>query len=545
MIVDLQEHNDGHTFQSDLCIIGCGAAGITIGREFLKTAISVVMLEAGGHDSEPETQAIYASEIAGLRHHGIHIGRARIFGGTTTLWAGQTLPLDTLDFRPRPWLAESGWPLTRADLEPYYRRAEEVLHLGPIDYEAACSHFGNPPAYDTSKLRPICSQFSPKANFAAAYVEQLRAARNITVVLHANAVKLDSDATASAVKGVQIRSLSGKSGWAKARYYIICCGGIETARLLLASDDVAQSGLGNRHDLVGRYFQDHVQVLAARVNAKNELHALSLFETFYRRGIAYSPKVVLSEEIQEKRATLNVVAGVCRDALPDPDSPVESAKRLIKGIRQRKFLTPPGPDLYRTLRSPHQVIGAAVRHFALHKAAFQMTGEPWIAIQCECEPDPFSRVSLSSEHDALGMRRTRLEWRLTPLVQHTALVMMETLGEELKRLEIGEVDLGSCDLLRRENDWDHLFWDVNHHIGTTRMSTDHSKGVVNADCRVHSVGNLFISSSAVFPTGGHSNPTFTILALGIRLADHIKVLLARSALHSVEGPACAQRSTLG
>src|SRR5271170_1318609 len=127
MIVDFDEHNDGHTFESDLCIIGCGAAGITIGREFFNTAVSVVILEAGGHKSEPDTQAIYASEIAGLPHKGIHTGRARIFGGTTTLWAGQTLPLDPSDFCHRPWLSESGWPLKRPELEPYYRRAEKVL----------------------------------------------------------------------------------------------------------------------------------------------------------------------------------------------------------------------------------------------------------------------------------------------------------------------------------------------------------------------------------------------------------------------------------
>jgi choline dehydrogenase-like flavoprotein len=535
MIVDFQEHDAGHTFRADVCIIGCGAAGITVAREFFKSGISAVVLEGGGDQWELDTQAIYASEVAGLPHKGIHIGRARVFGGTTTLWAGQTLPLDPIDFRFRPWVAESGWPLNRDDLESYYRRAEKTLHLGQIDYDAPRGPFDDLSdiTFDASKLRRLSSQFSPKANFAAAYVEDLKTSRNITVVLHANVVKLVANADASAVEGVEIRSLSWKTGWAKARYYIICCGGIETARLLLASDDVEKSGLGNGHDRVGRYFQDHVQVLAAKVQLRNEAFALSLFETFYRRGVAYSPKLALSEKIQEERQTLNATAGVCRDTVPARESSIESAKRLLKGIRQRKFLAPPGPDLYRTLTSPHQVVGAAFRHFALHKAAFQMTGEPWIAIQCECEPNPLSRVMLSAERDALGMRRTRLEWRLTPLVRHTALVMMEAFGQELERLQIGKVDADSCGLAQQGHDWEQLFWDMNHHIGTTRMSTDPSKGVVNSDCRLHSVENLFVSSSAVFPTGGHSNPTFTILSLAVRLADHLKVLLARRTLDVV------------
>src|SRR5271169_3488151 len=161
MIVDFQDFSDGYSFDSDLCVIGCGAAGITIAREFLGTKFKVVILESGGEKWEDVTQDLYASEVTGLPHKGIHAGRARIFGGTTTLWAGQTLPLDAVDFRKRPWARDSGWPIDRSDLEPFYRRAERVLNLNPIDYTASQWPYDRPPppAYDRSKLRPLVSQF--------------------------------------------------------------------------------------------------------------------------------------------------------------------------------------------------------------------------------------------------------------------------------------------------------------------------------------------------------------------------------------------------
>jgi len=531
MIVDLNDHENGHVFRADLVIIGAGAAGITIAREFFETGTSVLMLEGGGERWEPETQDLYISEIAGISHKGIHSGRARIFGGTTTLWAGQTLPLDEMDFQERPWVSDSGWPLKRADLEPYYRRAEGALQVKTIDYQAGNWPFKNIslPEYDPTRLRRLVSQFSAKPDFGAAYRASLKASRNITVVLHANVVRLSANGDASRIEGAEVRSLKGRVGSVKGRYYVVACGGIETARLLLVSDDVQQNGLGNAHDLVGRYFQDHVQSLAARVSLRDRAHTMATFQPFRWRGTTYNAKFALSERVQKECRTLNVTLGVTPAEGLSPDSPVEAAKRLVRGAIRGGFTNPLSQDLRKALRGPGQILAAASRRFILQKPAFQMTGDTFATIQCECEPTATSRVTLSCQRDALGVRRTKLDWRLTPLVRHTVIVGIETLAQELKRLDIGDVDLDSFALRRMDRGWEECLFDTNHHIGTTRMSVTPAKGVVNRDCGLHTTENLFISSSSVFPTGGHSNPTFTILALGIRLADHLKGLLARAA----------------
>lgn len=181
------------------------------------------------------------------------------------------------------------------------------------------------------------------------------------------------------------------------------------------------------------------------------------------------------------------------------------------------------------LARPHEVVAGGFRRAVLRRPAFQPGGTPHIGIQIECDPNPESRVTLSQERDALGSRRARLDWRLAPIVRKTAVVAAETFGQELKRLGLGSIASSDYPLRSRESGWESQVFDSNHHIGTTRMSDDPKKGVVNRECRLHSVENVYIASSAVFPTGGHSNPTFTLLALAIRLADHLKAMLAKGA----------------
>lgn len=343
------------------------------------------------------------------------------------------------------------------------------------------------------------------------------------VVLHANAVKLTPNSAGNVVQTVTLKSLSGKQATAKARFFVIACGGIETPRLLLASDGVEKHGLGNHNDMVGRYFQDHVQSRPAKLKLRDPTSGIASFQGFYRGAVAFSPRVVLSPQLQEKRETLNSCLGIIYSQMPDENSSVEAAKRLLRGI-QRGFSISPVTDAGRVLRRPHELAAAFFRRYLKKQSAFKSFGDVCVGLQSECEPTPMSRITLGPEVDSLGMRRTRLDWRLTPLVRHTAIVAVEALDRELKRLGLGEVDRDSFDLTRSEADWQRSFWDTNHHIGTCRMSLDAHHGVVNRDCRMHTVENLYLSSSAVFPTSGYSNPTFTIIALAIRLADHLKAL---------------------
>ncbi|HLJ24428.1 MAG TPA: GMC family oxidoreductase [Candidatus Acidoferrales bacterium] len=526
MIEDFNHFSDGTSFAADVCILGAGAAGITIAREFLGTSSKVLLLESGGFGSEPDSQKLYDSEITGLRHTGIHEGRARIFGGTTTLWGGQALRFDEFDFEERSWVPYSGWPISRAELDPYYDRAERVLHLGPrIPYAELCASHGiTPPSFDPDKLYMECSRWSPKPNFGMTYRQELKTAPNVTVLLHANVTAVVTNDAAMAVESVEFSTLDGKKGSAKARYYIICCGGIETARLLLASDRVEPHGVGNRNDLVGRCFQEHVHLNYGNVLTGNRAHLQDLFESFFVKGLKHAPLVTLTQRQQTEKQLLSVHANLTFE--PAPDSGIVAMKKLFRAVIGRSVsnVAEMRQLIGRSLANPAELLRLAYRLRVQKRAGTPQWGPIFFGAQCEMAPNPESRVLLSETRDRLGMPRVRLDWKLGELERRTLSEFITQLAGEFARLGLGTFDLEQAAIFEDPAAWLERAHDSAHHMGTTRMHRTPQLGVVDPQCQVHGIENLYIGSSAVFPTSARSNPTLTILALCLRIADRVKGL---------------------
>jgi len=527
MIRDFAEFDDGSEIAADICIVGSGAAGITLAREFIGTGVSVLMLEGGGLEAEAETQKLYDSEVVGLPHRSVHDGRARVFGGTTTFWGGQALRLDAFDLQNRSWVPYSGWPISHEELEPFYERAERVLHLGPrISYQDLCTAFGlQAPGFDPAILYMGCSQWSPKPNFGTIYRRELKSASNIAVLLHANATSIVTNELARTVERIEFRTLAGKQGTAKARAYVVCCGGIETARLLLASDRVEPQGLGNKHDLVGRFFQEHIHIRFGDLLTNNRKCLQNCFESFYRDGLKYFPFVALSPRIQAEKHLLSIHGSAMFDDAQD--SGIVALKQLfrivIRGTKGR-----PGEVqgfLRDALGSPGDLIRLGYRFYVKERSGTPKHGPIYIGAQAEVAPNPDSRVMLSQVRDRLGMRRVKLDWRIGELERRTLCEYIRTVASEFERLGLGSFDLCQVGFLNDPDEWIGKVHDSAHHMGTTRMHDSPPKGVVDANCQVHGVDNLFIGSSAVFPTSARSNPTLTILALCLRIADRLRYVL--------------------
>jgi choline dehydrogenase-like flavoprotein len=527
MIKDFREFDDGVCITADVCIVGAGAAGITFAKEFLGSHFKVLVLESGGLDQEVASQKLNESEVVGLPHVGVEKGRFRAFGGSTIAWGGQTLRLRALDFTKRSWVPNSGWPITLQDIEPYYDRAERVLQLGPnLSYEDLCARAGiNPLVFDSAKLNVECSRWSPWPNFGTTYRKELREAQNISVVLHANVTQITTNQTARTVEGLEIRCLAGKRGTAKARFYIMCCGGIETARLLLASDRTEQHGVGNKYDLVGRYFQDHVHIWYDDIVAKNRKQLQNSYESFFIRGRKYAPLIALGERLQAEKQLLRMHGTVI--FWMEPDSSVASLKTLFRAARGRTL--PPFNEirhlLGNALADPGELLGIMYRYCIQKRAGTPKRGRVYLAALSEMAPDPNSRVTLSEARDQLGMRRCRIDWRPGELERRTASEYIRTIASEFSRLGVGSYDLKQAAVLDDEMSWVQMATDNSHHMGTTRMHESDKFGVVDSNCRVHGIDNLYIGSSAVFPSSGSAYPTLTILALCIRVADRVKELL--------------------
>jgi choline dehydrogenase-like flavoprotein len=392
-------------------------------------------------------------------------------------------------------------------LEPYYRRAERTLGLEPISYREGAwpARSRRPPSFDPAKLRFRYSRFSPTPNLARAHRTRLSRVTTLTVLLHANAVNLETTADGSRIERIELKSLTGKSAFAAARQYVLCAGAVETVRLLLAS------GVGN--DLVGRYFQEHVHVkVPVRPTSRRSFEAM--FNTRRVNGARYYPKLAASEELQRGHGVLNVGGDVCYDV--DPDSAVESAKLVLRALRRpelRRRLPRAGANI--ALR-PQELFGAAYRRVVLKHKLSEGGREIFFCIQCESPPNPDNRVTLGSEPDALGVSHANVHWRISELERRSIEIFNQTLADEFRDKGIGEIDLLSA------GGYSAGF----HHLGTTRMHDDASLGAVDRNCRLHGVQNLHIGSGSVFPAGGYSNPTLTIMALCMRLADRLKVELS-------------------
>jgi len=261
MFSDARQLNEGHLVSADVCIIGAGAAGLALARELSATPLRVAVLESGGLRSEAATESLNQGGPECDGEYPVQGSRARYLGGATNLWSGVCLPLDGIEFESRPWLPESGWPLGKDALDPFYERACAALDLSPpttCQLAAFRAAGGKAPfVVESEDVETIVMQFCGSLRLAETWGREVGASANVTVWLHANAIALETDPRSKHVESLRAACLDGPAFTVSARVFILATGGIENARLLLASNGVSEKGVGNDHNLVGRFFADH------------------------------------------------------------------------------------------------------------------------------------------------------------------------------------------------------------------------------------------------------------------------------------------------
>jgi len=519
MIVDSRSLPAGHDISTQICIIGAGAAGITIARELAGSAIPVCLLESGGFEPDAETQDLYAGELIGDHYQTLDTTRLRFFGGTTNHWAGYCRPMDEVDFAARDWLPGTGWPITRASLDPYYRRAQPICELGRYDYEPENWRDGSygPFAFDARKLISGVIQVGPPTRFGEVYREELHRSKSVTVYLNANVTDIRlADSRATEVK---VACLDGKTFTVKARTFILATGSIENARILLYSNSQRPKGIGNGHDVVGRYFSDHMVIWeSGQFVTDKRYREVMLYGSEQRYDNAKIIGFVApSAEFQREHRIPN--CAMCLDPinLSVRSQSIASAKHVLREVGKGQVPDQLATHIGRMISDFDDLIDAAYRK-AVNPPPKLFTTRFWM----ECPPDPESRVTLGEQRDALGLPRVKLDLRLPSDLPRIFRLMHELFAAETGRLGIGRTQIGLKGSVEAAlADMEGSF----HQMGTTRMSEDPRTGVVDANCRVHEVHNLFVAGSSVFPAYGHINPTLTIVALATRLADHVKALV--------------------
>ena len=509
---DASDLDNGTLIEGDICIVGAGAAGISMALDWIGSGYKVVLLEAGGFTYDPVSQEQYRGEIVGEPYFPLQAARLRQFGGTTGHWAGFCAPFDPIDFEDRDWVADSTWPIGLDELHPYYERAHVPLELGPYEYgadfwEARTPNYQRLPLGDG--FWPKMWQFSPPVRFATAHREAILAADNIDLYTHATVCEIVTNGNVSAVESLTVRTLGRQEHKVKAKHYVLACGAIQNARLLLASNRQAPQGVGNDNDLVGRFFMEHIEVPGANIelSAPNALNMYASMPRISGAETLARAEIALTGDLQRRHRILNGTASLSRGQWGGE----------IKSTFQT--FTPELMERVRKLEEAGQPSRGAPPAPVARRQFRLMTRQ-------EQAPNPDSRVTLSAEPDQLGVPRVKLDWQLTELDQRSIRRFYELLASEFERTGLGSVSLADWLVDGDDKDWPTFLSGGWHHMGTTKMHDDPRHGVVDAHCRVHGLENLHIAGSGCFSTAGAPNPTLTLAALTLRLSDRIKSLVA-------------------
>ena len=430
-----------------------------------------------------------------------------------------------------PW---SGWPVKFGELLPWMHRAHEICGTGPFLYDSrAWELIGIPASFNPNLFSSFVWQFNSRANtlsFGRRFRKELREAPNVKVLLHANATELLTDESGRRVERVRVRTLEGRATHIRARFFVLACGGIENARQLLASNSKCPDGLGNDRDLVGRFFQEHLQtacgVLVTDGGVRGVQSQIAPYSHLSRLGGTFcQPGLSVAPAAQAAHRTLN--GSIAIEPFYDQQSAWMAFQRMRSDWKAGKVGRQLFGGMWKIASDAGRLWPEVWRRLAHGDRPQGDPGRFVVFARSEQAPNPNSRVTLSADVDQLGMRRASLDWRTTALDRKGIRLMARLAGAEFDRLNLGH--LFQADWLAGD-DWPVDLVGGPHHMGTTRMSDDPATGVVDRNCRVHSLSGLYIAGSSVFPTGGHANPTLSIIALATRLAAHLQGMLETSSV---------------
>lgn len=562
MIVDAEQPGSAGTLDTRICIIGAGPAGISLALRLAEAGISSLLVAGGALDEEPRHQALYQGEVADPAMHSPTTEyRHRQFGGSSATWGGRSMPFDPIDFETRRWIEGSGWPITHDDIAGYYPAAAELAEIGDCEFSAARAVKGGMrpmiDGFDGARFsQDGIERFSCPTRFGQRYRGRIERSRHITALLNAHAVEITTEN--GRATGAVLRTLGGQQIEVRANMVVLAAGGMEVPRLLLASKDSAGHALGNRYDQVGRNYLCHIAgtMGEVRFNPKRA----RVWHGYDRSwdGVYCRRRLSLRPEIQRREEVANLVMRLHHPRLPDaahgrgilsaiylakPFISYEYAKRLHGDERQG--IMGYARHVANILREPFATAGflanwARVRTLADRKfpslVVAPRNGVYSLDIHAEQVPNPESRITLADGRDALGVPRLRVDWRYRPLDLRTISVALNLLKQDLADGDFGELvyreDEIATAMLR-----DGAYG--GHHIGTARMSATPETGVVNADGRLHDVEDLYVAGSAAFPTSSQANPTLTIIAFALRMADHLAARLHPRATVRTETGAAA------
>lgn len=526
MHIDLQKSSPvNNSFRSAVCVVGGGIAGLMLTMRLARKGIAVHLLEAGGLLQEDRSQALYRADMAGEQHAGTAEGRFRTFGGSSTRWGGQLLPFTPDIFQPPAGAPSQPWPLPEEVLSPFYTEIQALLGVDPLPFTAdLLATLGHTPAPVSPDVDLRFSKWIPfgARNLAGTLGAEVLAHPLVTVFSHSNVAKsIAAGDDPSRIASVQVVDYDRRIFHFAADHFVLCAGTIESSRLLLCSP-----GVPDPHDQVGRYFHDHVSYPAAKFVSPGRERAIDLFGPYYVNGTMHSAKLEASPALRTREGLLNVMAHMV--ILEPEDSGTGAVRNLLRSLQSRKLRQAFVSNLLPVLRGAGDVARLWFYSRFRQRRAVSKQATVMLHIDMEQAPHAENRIRLSTgETDALGLPRAVVDWRIGTQELDTA----------ARYVPVVQRYLQSCGIDTFE--WETgrpAMADTYHMMGGLRMGTDPALSVVDTDLKVHGMANLYVASCAVFPSGSSSNPTFTLMALTLRLADRLAERCCPPQQHAAAAP---------
>jgi hypothetical protein len=488
----------------DITIIGAGAAGILLAVHLTNAGKKVLLMESGHFSIDDEKQKLNEVESAGKFLTTSVWGRKRAIGGTTLAWGGQSLPFTSTDFNFRPWIENSGWPITYETIAPYYNDANTFMGIDTLNYHEDIFKRAKikDPGLDPALIDFHVSKWAKEPNFQVLYKDFLQ--QKVTVVYNAQLQKISQSANGS-INEIEVFNFSKEKITLKINTLIIAAGGIETVRILL------NNNIGNHSNWLGKCFMEHPCIELGDVITSKPYKIQKYFNTHIWKKNKYSTRLSLSKKFQEENGVLNCSASFMFRPPKDKFDPYAELAAFKKDFKFKRLIAVTGsfPNIMRSALA-----------YIKDSFYYKVNAANKLVLMIEQEPVSNSYIALSNEKDVFGLPKAKISWHITYKTWETVLKISDVLKSEIERLNIGKVKLYD-NISSSNKDWINYLFDVNHHMGGCRMSSSPEKGVVNKDLQVWDVPNLYVCSCAVFPTSSHSNPTLTMLALGVRLSEHI------------------------
>ncbi|WP_426042976.1 GMC oxidoreductase [Brevundimonas sp. TWP2-3-4b1] len=518
MIDDLELLGAATEIDADICIVGGGAVGLSLGVKLAEMGVVPLIIESGGISLESDSQELSDGDSVGHPFNSLNLGRYRVLGGSTTFWGGQLHEFDPILFEARPWLGISAWPISSEALRRYYDEAYTMLGVGNAErFDAdVWRRIGNLDPSHGEDLDLVLSRWVPTRNLARHYLPTLKAIKGPRVIVHATMTQLDINPS-SPIR-LTFKSLSGQELLVKAKKVVLACGSIEIARILLAEARRDPTVPWARNPWVGTGFADHIVCDVGTVEIHDYKRFHDLFDSIYLGKFRYYPKLRSSNSAQRRLEMPELGAHFVFDNRFS--SHLDNIKLFVRSLLEGRLPSNPLAMLRHVLAVASISLPLIFRYFKDRRSFKPHDGSARLEVFSEQLPCAASSVTLADRSDVFGNPLPRLSWALDGREVRSIRIFAEQIAEALAAKGLADVAI-SPDLLQESPEFLDDARDNIHHMCTARMSHDATGGVVDANLRVFGTENLYVAGAAVFPSTGFSNPTFTAIALALRLADDL------------------------